>query len=155
MLVAPTPGRYGRPVLQIPDSMTTLSYNTVGLLFPAISLLMLAYTNRFLGLASLVRGLIARHEQQPSERVALQIESLSHRLSLIRHTQALGVSSLIFCVASLFLLFLNTEVAAQIAFALALLCMLASLLLSLREIQMSVRALQIEIEAIRKVTPAA
>lgn len=133
--------------------MTTLSYNTVGLLFPAISLLMLAYTNRFLGLASLVRGLIAKHHEQPSHALMRQIDSLSRRLSLIRHTQALGVLSLIFCVASLFLLFLGMELLAQLAFGLALLCMLASLLLSLREIQMSVRALQIEVEAIRGVTP--
>ena len=42
-----------------------LSINTPALLFPAITLLMLAYTNRFLALASLVRSLHDEYNQAP------------------------------------------------------------------------------------------
>jgi hypothetical protein len=126
--------------------MTPLTYATPGLLFPAISLLMLAYTNRFLGLASLARQLIARHREEPHPRLRLQVENLRLRLALLRHTQALGVMSLLACTASLFGVLIDHQPLAMGLFALALLLMLASLGLSLREIQLSVRALNVELD---------
>ncbi|HSW12531.1 MAG TPA: DUF2721 domain-containing protein [Solimonas sp.] len=129
--------------------MQSLNYGTVGLLFPAISLLMLAYTNRFLGLASLVRQLINRYQDHPAPALLQQIESLSHRVSLVRYSQAAGVLSLLLCTVSLFALFLGGELTAALLFGAALLLMLASLLVALREIHLSVRALEIEISAIR------
>lgn len=131
--------------------MESLSYSSVGLLFPAISLLMLAYTNRFLGLASLVRQLINRYQDRPDPALLRQIESLRYRVSLVRYSQAAGTLSLMFCTASLFALFISASTAAAALFALALLTMLASLVISLREIHLSVRALEIEISAIRTV----
>lgn len=130
--------------------MTPLSYNTPGLLFPAISLLMLAYTNRFLGLASLARHLIARHRETPDARLRLQVDNLRLRLSLLRHSQALGVLSLLACTGSLFALLLDHPLAASILFAAALLLMLASLVLSLWEIHLSVRALNVELDDITR-----
>lgn len=126
--------------------MTPLTYATPGLLFPAISLLMLAYTNRFLGLASLARHLIARYREEPDPRLLLQVENLRQRLALLRHTQALGVLSLFACTASLFGLLVDHQPLALTLFAAALLLMLASLALSLREIYLSVRALNVEFD---------
>jgi Protein of unknown function (DUF2721) len=125
--------------------MEALSYHAPGLLFPAISLLMLAFTNRFLGLASVARGLIAKFHDEPSAAIAAQIRSLRQRIRLTRTMQALGVLSLSLCVACLYALFLDLPLLGRALFAGALLLMLASLLVSLREIFLSVRALEIEI----------
>lgn len=127
----------------------SLSYGTVGLLFPAISLLMLAYTNRFLGLASLVRQLINRYQDAPQAGLLQQIENLRHRVSLVRYSQAAGTLSLLLCTGCLFALFLGLRVAAALLFGAALLLMLGSLVIALREIHLSVRALEMEISAIR------
>lgn len=121
--------------------MEELSYNMPGLLFPAISLLMLAYTNRFLGLASVVRHLVDKHGAAADADVQFQIHNLRTRIQLIRHAQTQGVLSLTLCTVSLFLLFLEAGLLAQLAFAGALLLMLGSLGLSLREIHLSARAL--------------
>ena len=121
--------------------MEELGYNVPGLLFPAISLLMLAYTNRFLGLASVVRHLVDKHGAAADADVQFQIRNLRTRIQLIRHAQVQGVLSLTLCTASLFLLFLAAQLLAQLAFACALVLMLGSLGLSLREIHLSARAL--------------
>lgn len=117
--------------------MEPLSFSTPGLLFPVISLLMLAYTNRFLGLASLARHLIARYREEPRPGIKAQVHNLQIRLALLRHTQAMGVLSLLLCTSSLFALFLAHEPAARLLFAAALLFMLVSLCLSLQEIYLS------------------
>lgn len=126
--------------------MNGFSYSTPGLLFPAISLLMLAYTNRFLGLASLARHLGSRYRDRPDHRLRAQVANLRTRIALLRHTQAHGVLSLIFCTASLLALFLEQEVAARLSFGGALLFMLISLGASLREIHLSERAIHIELD---------
>lgn len=125
--------------------MSAFGYGTPGLLFPAISLLMLAYTNRFLGLASLARHLGSRYRDQPDHRLRDQVANLRTRIALLRHTQAQGVLSLIFCTASLFALFLEQEFAAHLTFGAALLFMLISLGTSLREMHLSERAIHIEL----------
>lgn len=125
-----------------------LNYNAPGLLFPAISLLMLAYTNRFLGLTSASRGLVSQYRAQPDIRLLRQVESLRERLSLVRLTQAMGVTSLLCCTGCLFALFLDSQTAARLAFAGALIFMLASLGVSLREIYLSVRAINIEFDSL-------
>ncbi|EKP04670.1 PF11026 domain protein [Leptospira kirschneri str. 2008720114] len=81
--------------------MNPLSFNTPGLLFPAISLLMLAYTNRFLGLASLSRQLIGKFQENQNPDLLPQIRNLRFRLSLIRHTQSSGILSLLACTSCL------------------------------------------------------
>jgi len=131
--------------------MELLNYNAPGLLFPAISLLMLAYTNRFLGLTSASRGLVSQYRNKPDIRLLRQVESLRERLSLVRLTQAMGVTSLLFCTSCLFALFLNSQSAARTAFAGALIFMMASLGVSLREIYLSVRAINIEFDSLLSV----
>lgn len=126
--------------------MTPFSYSTAALLFPAISLLMQAYTIRFLGLASVARHLAVRYREQPDERLREQGQNLRARISLLRHTQAQGVLSLMCCTASLLSLFLEHETLAWLSFGAALLFMLLSLAFSLREVHLSERALHIELD---------
>lgn len=130
-------------------SLPALPLSTPSLLFPAISLLMLAYTNRFLGLASVVRNLHA-HWRTTQEVVLLkQIRSLRRRIQIIRHMQTLGVLSLMLCIVSMTLLFFDLQGGGQVAFALSLVLMLASLALSLVEIQMSGKALDMQLQDVK------
>lgn len=124
-----------------------ISLNTPALLFPAITLLMLAYTNRFLALATLIRNLHTRYQNAPGERPLLadQIQNLRRRLTMIKYMQAAGVLSFLLCVLSMLLFFLNRSLAGTALFGLSLVSLLASLGLSLYEIQISTRALEIEL----------
>jgi hypothetical protein len=120
-----------------------ISLTTPALLFPAISLLMLAYTNRFLTLATIIRGLHDRYLAQQDENLVLQIANLRYRVYLIRNMQFYGVLSLLFCVISMFALFAGWITAGQWSFGLALVLMMVSMGLSLRELQISVGALDL------------
>lgn len=128
--------------------MEKLTLNAPGLLFPAISLLMLAFTNRFLGLASVARSLVAKYRDTHDHTTEVQILSLRRRLLLTRNTQALGVLSLSSCVACMFVLFIDQEQLARWLFSGALLLMVASLIVSLVEIHLSVQAIEIEISSV-------
>jgi hypothetical protein len=128
--------------------MENLTISAPGLLFPAISLLMLAYTNRFLGLAGVVRALIAKYRDTPDAALVAQVASLRRRLHLTRQMQALGVLSLSLCVACLFALFLDAQLLGRWLFSSALVFMLSSLVLSLREIYLSVHALELEMASV-------
>ncbi len=123
-----------------------LSITTPALLFPAISLLMLAYTNRFLGLANLIRSLHSQYNEHANkEGVLKQIKNLRLRLRLIRLMQWFGVFGLFMCVLSMFFVYLVYPLLAGFFFASSLVTMLLSLFLSLSEIQISTRALEIEL----------
>lgn len=123
-----------------------LSITTPALLFPAITLLMLAYTNRFLAIASLVRKL---HDEyvKVEDRSLLhkQISNLRKRISLIRNMQAMGVLSFLLCIICMYLIFREYDVASKWVFAFSLLSLLASLILSLFEIILSTRAIDLEL----------
>lgn len=118
---------------------------TPALLFPAVSLLLLAYTNRFLAISSLVRGLHARYQTSRDRVLVSQIHNLRLRLSLIKNMQALGVTSLFVCVVCMFVLFAGSQAAGKVLFGLSLLLLMASLALSVREIQLSTGALNIQL----------
>ena len=120
-----------------------LSLSTPALLFGAISLLLLAYTNRFLALASLIRSLHDRYHDVHDEVTRLQIAQLRRRVRLIRNMQALGVTSFLLCVLCMFVLFFGAVRAGQAIFGLSLVLLMASLALSAREIQLSVGALDL------------
>lgn len=124
------------------------SINTPALLFPAITLLMLAYTNRFLALATLIRNLHTKYKQLIEDREILreQIKNLRRRLELVKQMQASGVISFFFCVLSMSSFYLQLENWAVVIFGLSLLFLLVSLALSLREIYISTRALEIELK---------
>ncbi len=123
-----------------------ISLTTPAILFPAVSLLMLAYTNRFLAIASIVRALHGRYKAEGSLVVRRQIDNLRKRLGLIRKMQAFGIWSLFACILSVVGLFLGQRMLGELFFGLSLLLMLNSLLYCLREIHLSGRALEIELE---------
>lgn len=123
---------------------------TPALLFPTISLLMLAYTNRFLTLATIVRNLYDRYKSNHDENLLGQIENLRYRVYLIRNMQIAGVLSLLFCVFSMFALFAGWVTAGQWNFAIALILMIVSLGISLRELQISVGALDLLLTDLEK-----
>lgn len=130
-----------------------LTITTPALLFPAISLLMLAYTNRFLAIANLIRNLHAKYKQTPDEKhIITQIKSLRIRIRLIRAMQASGVLSFIFCVVCMFTIFRGWETASYIVFAISILFFVYSLIVSLVEITISTRALEVELSDIEEVS---
>jgi len=127
--------------------MQQISINTPALLFPAITLMMLAYTNRFLALATLIRNLHAKYKQIHEDReiIKAQITNLRKRLVLVKQMQATGIISFFFCVLSMLSFYLQYENWAFGIFGLSLLSLLLSLALSLNEIFISTRALEIEL----------
>jgi hypothetical protein len=125
--------------------MTDLTLTTPALLFSAISLLLLAFTNRFLALAALVRSLHARYKENPDELLFGQIKNLRLRLNLIRHMQIYGITSLLLCVVCMFLIYISYMIIAIYVFGLALLLLIGSLGISIWEIQISVRALNLQL----------
>lgn len=126
-----------------------LTLTTPALLFPTISLLLLAYTNRFLAIANVIRGLHARYESQPSDNILRQIDSLRQRVKLIRNMQALGISSLFLCVLSMIVIYVGWQGGAKIIFGASLVLLLVSLGVSFREIQLSVNALNWQLKDLR------
>lgn len=129
--------------------MSSLPLSTPSLLFPAISLLMLAYTNRFLALASVVRGLHANWKTTQEPMLLAQINNLRKRIRIIKQMQAAGVLSLMMCIISTTFLLFDQQTGGLISFALSLLLMLASLALALLEIQMSGRALDLQLQDVK------
>jgi hypothetical protein len=133
--------------------MLELSINTPALLFPAITLLMLAYTNRFLSLASLVRKLHGEYVRGEKEKNILdQIKNIRSRLNLIRYMQGFGVLSFLCCVICMYLIFRNWIVMANWVFALSLLFLLLSIFLSLIEINKSTKALELQLSDIEELS---
>lgn len=120
-----------------------ITLTTPGLLFPAVSLLMLVYTNRFLTLATIIRSLHDRYHASRDENLLGQIANLRYRVYLIRNMQIYGVLSLIFCVVSMLSLFAGWIAGGQWSFAIAMLLMVISLGISLRELQISGGALDL------------
>jgi len=129
-----------------------ISINTPALLFPAITLLMLAYTNRFLALATLIRNLSTKWKQFPDDRGIIhdQIRNLKKRLILIKQMQASGILSFFLCVLSMLMFYLEYEFWGIFFFGLSLLLLLLSLALSLNEIFISTRALEIELKGMEE-----
>ena len=127
-----------------------LTLTTPALLFPAISLLLLAYTSRFLALAALIRELYGRYRQEPDQRIIGQLKSLKYRTGIIRNMQVFGVASFFGCVLSMVLLFTGFFISAKWTFGRSLLLLLISLALSLREVQVSIDALSLQIEDVDK-----
>lgn len=122
-----------------------IDLTTPALLFPAISLLLLAYTNRFLAIAAVIRNLHDRYRINPEKVIIEQIGNLRHRMELIRNMQVLGVLSLLLCVLCMFVLFAGYLQLGKVIFGISLLLMMISLGMSMREIQISVNALNLQL----------
>ncbi len=128
-----------------------INFNTPALLFPAITLLLLAYTNRFLAIANLIRKLHDEYISGKKSNVLLQqLQNLKKRINYIRLMQALGVLSFLCCVVCMFSIYKEWKKAAELVFAASLLSLLASLIVSLVEIFQSTKALELELSDIEE-----
>lgn len=123
-----------------------ISVTTPALLFPAISLFMLAFTNRFLSLGSRIRNLHDAYRQEHDESVRKQIENLRTRIHMIRRMQGYGVASMLSCIFAMICLFQEWALVGQILFGFSLLFLVISLAISFMEIRISVNALEILLE---------
>lgn len=123
-----------------------ITFNTPALLFPAISLLLLAYTNRYLALANLIRKLHDEYMRGEKNHLLLkQIKILRARINLVRMMQAMGVFSFVCCVVTMYGVYQQWPSITKYVFALSLLSLLASLIVSLIEISQSTKALEWEL----------
>lgn len=122
--------------------MRLLDITTPAVMFPSVSLLLLAYTNRFLALAALVR------QMDPCTKDSTHLEQIANlnlRMNYIKKMQYLGVSSLLFCVISMLFLFFKLDIFGAFTFVVSLLLMITSLFYSLKEIKISLEALKIHL----------
>ena len=123
-----------------------ISINTPALLFPAISLIMLAYTNRFLALATRVRTLHNEYNKSENKSVLHgQIKNLRFRIKLIKQMQALGVMAFLSCIICMYFIYIEWMIMAHWIFAFSLISFSSSLAISLWEIQLSTKALELEL----------
>lgn len=135
--------------------MLEININTPALLFPAITLLMLAYTNRFLSLAALVRKLHDEYNRGEKEAHLLrQIKNIRSRINLIRYMQSFGIFSFLCCVLCMYSIFRGWMLIAHWIFATSLICLLISIILSLLEINKSTRAIELELGDIEELSGA-
>jgi len=123
-----------------------LNLTTPGLLFSAISLLLLAYTNRFLSIATLIRTLHKNYKDTGDKDAKAQIDNLHKRIRLIKNMQLLGIGSLFLSVFSMVSLFAGWIILGSILFGLSLILLLISLGMMMIEIQISVQALNIQLD---------
>ena len=127
-----------------------LTLTTPAVLFSAISLLLLAYTNRFLAIANLIRTLYTKYMETESELIRGQIQNLKKRVYIIRSMQFSGISSLFLCVLSMFLIYVSANLFAEIVFGIALILLIISLALSGWEINISVQALELHLKELKE-----
>ena len=128
----------------------TLTIETPALLFSATSLILLAYTNRFLTIAAIIRNLKKTYEEKESTTTLLEIRNLNLRLTLIRYMQMFGVLCLFLSVFAMLLLFLELQISGIYLFGLSLFCLLISLGISFWEISISVTALRLHLKDLIK-----
>lgn len=122
--------------------MEELTLTTPAVLFSAISLIMLAYTNRFLAYAAVVRSLHDKYLEKKDKQLIKQIDNIKKRLYLTRAMQIYGISSLLLCVITMFLIYIKQHTIAVWVFGAALVLLIISLALLIKEIQISVKALE-------------
>jgi hypothetical protein len=125
-----------------------ISLTTPALLFPALSLLLLAYTNRFLGLSTVIRNLYADYQKSPDPNLLGQIDNLRYRVVLIRNMQIAGAASILGCVVCMLVLFFGLIELGKVTFIVSLILLVVSLALSLRELQISVGALELHLSVL-------
>lgn len=124
----------------------TLNITDPAILFSGISLLFLAYTNRYLALANVIRILNKDLQSQDEKNRIAQIKNLHTRTNLIKYMQAVAVLSFLFCIASMMMLYWQLQQLGEICFVISLLAMIISLIISLIEIMISGASLEIEME---------
>jgi hypothetical protein len=128
-----------------------LSISTPALLFSTVSLLMIAFTNRFMSMASLIRDLHEKFQKNPHDSILMQINNLRKRMSLIRNMQIVAIVSLLFSVFCMFFLFLEFQVVARWLFGIGLVGMSIALIMSAWEITISTDALEVELSDMQEI----
>ena len=123
-----------------------LTLTIPALLFPAVSLTMLAYNARYLAIAALIRQLNKQFKETQDTPLKQQIESLRKRLNIIKNMQATAIGSFLLSAVSMFLIYVEMAVWANVIFGISLILLMASLVLSLIEVQLSTRALEIQLK---------
>ena len=123
-----------------------LSLSIPALLFPAISLTMLAYNARYLAIAALIRQLHQKYQETESEDLAVQVKQLRSRLSIIKNMQATAIFSFLLAVITMTLIYLEYRFWANLIFGISLFALMVSLILSLVEVQLSTRSLSIQLK---------
>lgn len=123
-----------------------LTLSIPALLFPAISLTMLAYNARYLAIAALIRQLHQKFQETASESVRLQVKKLNKRLTIIKNMQATAIFSFLLAVLTMALIYLEYATLAKVVFGISLLALMISLILSLIEVQLSTKALSIQLK---------
>ncbi len=126
--------------------MPEVTLNTPALLFPTISLLLLAYTNRYIAISNRIRALHSQYKTEQSNIIILQISILKQRIFLIRNMQLLGIATMFIAAFSMFLIYYNLVEWVHAVFGLSLICMLMSLALCAVEVYLSNKALLIQIK---------
>ncbi len=136
--------------------MTQLTLTTPSLLFSAISLILLAYTNRFLSYASIVRQLKDSYDANPNDdpTTLAQIDNLVTRLKLIRAMQIFGAASLLFSTAAMFFIYIEWQLLADIIFGIGMILLAISLCVCIWEIQISVEALSLRLTSLKEAKKA-
>lgn len=123
-----------------------MTITTPSLLFPAISLLLLAYTNRFVVLTNVIRQLSSVENATSQVLVRRQMDNLRLRIQVIRRMQAFGVLSFVLCTLAMFALLMQWSIAGQLLFANSLILLVISLMFSFYEVNISTEAINIELE---------
>lgn len=123
-----------------------LTLSIPALLFPAISLTMLAYNARYLAIAALIRQLHQKYQETGSSSVSLQVKKLNKRLTIIKNMQAVAILSFLLAVITMFLIYIELRFWANLVFVVSLICLMISLILSLIEVQISTKALSIQLK---------
>lgn len=127
-----------------------LSLTIPALLFPAISLSMLAYNARYLAIAALIRQLHKEYGQTRSRKLGLQVKQLQKRLAIIKNMQAVAIISFLLSAITMFLIYVGLQFWANLAFGISLLALMLSLIMSLIEVQLSTKALGIQLQDIEQ-----
>ena len=122
-----------------------LTLTTPAVVFSTISLLLLAYTNRFTAIAGVIRDLHEKKKEDDNELISSQIDNLKKRVHIIKNMQFYAILSLFFCVFSMFLLFFEKNRLGEISFAVSLILLMISLTLSAWEIKISVYAIDLQL----------
>jgi hypothetical protein len=122
-----------------------LAISTPAILFSTVSLMMIAFTNRYLAIASLIRELHDKFRVSPDKNYVDQIKHLHRRVHIIRNIQFIIVSSLLLSAVSMLFIYLQYQSIAQVLFFVALLLQIGALSLSIWEISLSIHALKIEL----------
>ena len=122
-----------------------LSLSIPALLFPAISLSMLAYNARYLAIAALIRQLHKQYQAEATAILSKQVRLLKRRLEIIKQMQAVAIISFLMSAVSMLLIYLQWSFWANLCFGTSLLCLIISLILSLIEVILSTRALGIQL----------